>query len=227
MVPAIAAIAAIAFITSVGSGIRSGDPSVNRDQKRSGASAWRAAPVALAILGCVALLAAPAGAGGKRDIPNFKLKNLAGKEVRLDALRAQGPVLIDFWATWCKPCLRELAHLDKLRAKYEKQGLVVVAVSIDQTRSQAKVKAYIKTHKYGFQVLLDSNQRVLRLLQGVTVPYLLLVSPAGERLYVHSGYRAGDENELDEQIAAVMADYAVEGEDENAGAPAEVDPGER
>ena len=171
-----------------------------------------------------------AGSGGSSGtVPNFKIKNLAGKNVELAALRENGPVLLTFWATWCKPCLRELSHMEKLHQDYGEQGLQVVAVSVDQTRSQSKVKSYVKTHGYGFEVLLDPNQRTLRRLKGDSVPYLVLVSAEGENLYTHSGYRDGDELRLRELVDAVMSDFtggtesgggedvAREGEDETGG----------
>ena len=160
----------------------------------------------LLVAAAVALSAAPAAMGAEEaEVPNFVLKDLEGKDVSLADLRAQGPVLIDFWATWCKPCLRELPKVDSLRVKYAEEKLQVVAISIDETRSVSKVKSYIKTHDYGFQVLLDPNQRTLRQLQGVNVPYLVIISPAGERVYTHSGYREGDEKEVDRVLKELFA----------------------
>ncbi len=164
----------------------------------------------------LALAAGPAVAGDKAEVPNFTLKDLAGKDVSLADLRAKGPVLVDFWATWCKPCMREIVHVEELRKHHGPQGLQVVGVSVDDTRSLAKVKSFAKTHDLGFTVLLDSNQRILKLLQGITVPYLVVVSPAGERVYAHSGYREGDEKELARVVGELMASLAPAGE----GAPA-------
>ena len=161
-----------------------------------------------------------ARAGEQANVPNFVLEDLDGKKVSLADLRADGPVVIDFWATWCKPCIRELPHLDELRKKYAKDGLKVVAISIDDTRSVAKVKSYVQTHDYGFQVLLDSNQRVLRQLQGTGVPYLVVVSADGQRVYSHSGYREGDEEALAKVVAEMMAGGASTSEAEPAKAPA-------
>jgi len=177
----------------------------------------------LCLLVCAVLVTSavisPAMAGeGGVTVPDFKAKNLKGKNVELSKLLERGPVLIDFWATWCKPCLRELPYIEELREKYEDQGLTVLTVSVDQTRSLAKVKSYIKTHKYGFEVLLDPNQRLLKKMKGSTVPYLLIVSPESERLYVHARYRDGDEVELAEHVAEIMAKYGTKGEtEEDAG----------
>jgi thiol-disulfide isomerase/thioredoxin len=159
-----------------------------------------------------------ATAGEQANVPNFVLEDLDGKKVSLADLRADGPVVIDFWATWCKPCTRSMPHLDELGKKYAKDGLSVVAISIDETRSVAKVKSYVQTHDYGFTVLLDSNQRVLRQLQGTGVPYVVVVSADGQLLYSHSGYRDGDEEALAKVVAEAMGGAAPAGTSD--GAPA-------
>ncbi len=190
-----------------------------RNTAWSGVStAWRGL-AAVALIGAIAAAdtAALAGEGGGQ-VPNFKLKNLEGKNVELTSFTENGPVLLSFWATWCKPCLREMPHVDALREAYADQGLSVVAVSVDQSRSLAKVKSYVKTHGYGFDVLLDPNQRTLRKMKGSSVPFTVLVSPEGENLYTHSGYRDGDEKVLAELIAEVMDDYANRGGDADAAA---------
>ncbi len=177
-------------------------------------------------VGTLLTIAAPtAGIAGEGSaVPNFKVKNLQGKNVELSELLEQGPVLIDFWATWCKPCKRELPYIEELFEEYGDQGLSVLTVSIDQTRSLSKVKSYIKTHKYEFEVLLDPNSRLLKKMKGSTVPYLLIVSPEGERLFVHSGYRDGDEKELAEQVESIMAKYGkAASDDETSGADASGD----
>jgi peroxiredoxin len=154
--------------------------------------------------------------------PQFTLDDLDGKRVRFADLRGEGPVLIDFWATWCKPCLRELPHIERLFQAYRSQGLQVIAIAEDETRSLPKVKSYIKTHGFTFPVLLDPNQRVLRDFRGTNCPYLVVISPTGEVVYLHSGYRDGDEKELAEVIARVIASHgqsAVGASDSKAGDP--------
>jgi thiol-disulfide isomerase/thioredoxin len=158
----------------------------------------------LAISSLGLALSSPAQAGEQANVPNFVLEDLDGKKVSLADLRANGPVVIDFWATWCKPCTRSMPHLDELGKKYAKDGLSVVAISIDETRSLAKVKSYVQTHDYEFKVLLDSNQRVLRQLQGTGVPYVVVVSADGQLIYSHSGYREGDEDALAKVVAEAM-----------------------
>jgi peroxiredoxin len=178
------------------------------------------------MIGLAALIGIAIGpaAGDQATVPNFVLKDLDGKDVSLAELRADGPVVLDFWATWCKPCTRELPHIEALRKQYAEAGLTVVAISIDDTRSVAKVKSYVKTHDYGFKVLLDSNQRVLRQLQGTGVPYLVVISADGGLLYSHSGYRDGDEDVLAKVVAEAMGGSGA-GEAGSEGSAAPKSPG--
>jgi peroxiredoxin len=148
-------------------------------------------------------LRAHAGEGGM--VPNFELKDIDGKTFKLSDQLGRGPVVIDFWATWCKPCLRALPHLEALRKKYESQQLVVVAISVDESRTQSKVKSYVKTHGYGFRVPLDPNQEVFRKLGGRAMPHQVIVAPDGSRIAVHTGYREGDERQLERHITEALA----------------------
>lgn len=136
--------------------------------------------------------------------PDFSLKNMAGKKFVLsDALR-DGPVLLDFWATWCKPCLKALPHLDMINQTYADSNLQVYAVSIDNPRSQSKVKPYIKGKKYTFGVLLDPDQEARKLFGGTSVPLTVLIVPSGEVIYKHLGYITGDEKKLVESIEGMF-----------------------
>jgi thiol-disulfide isomerase/thioredoxin len=157
---------------------------------------------------CLVLLSGlglSAHAGGGADVPNFELKDIDGNTFKLSEHLGKGPIVIDFWATWCKPCLRAMPHLEALRKKYESQQLLVVAISVDESRTSAKVKSYVKTHGYGFRVPLDPNQDVFRKLGGRAMPHQVIVAPDGSRIAVHTGYREGDERELEKHITEALA----------------------
>jgi peroxiredoxin len=139
------------------------------------------------------------------NVPNFELKDIDGKTFKLSEQLGRGPIVIDFWATWCKPCLRQLPHLEALRIKYESQKLQVVAISIDESRTLSKVKSYVKTRGYGFRVPLDPNQEVFRKLGGRAMPHQVIVAPDGSRIAVHTGYREGDERQLEKHITDALA----------------------
>ncbi len=139
-------------------------------------------------------------------IPNLSFKILDGGEVSLDELLKEGPILIDFWATWCAPCKKAMIHLERFQQKYSKDGFNVLAVSTDSPKSLSKVKSYIRSKKYSFIVALDPNQQIAQKLNATLLPTSLLINQNKEIVWFHQGYIPGDEVEIEKQILAVF-DY--------------------
>jgi peroxiredoxin len=148
---------------------------------------------------------------------DFRAPDLNGDEVRLADILGQGPIVVDFWATWCKPCIKELPYIQRMYDEYAERGLQVYAVTIDSPKSQSRVKPFIKGRKFTFPVLLDPGQDVFRKLQGKgSVPYVVVLDSEGRIRYRHTGYRPGDEKELEEIVVGLL-------EETEAGAPAEAE----
>ncbi|HEY7751064.1 MAG TPA: TlpA disulfide reductase family protein, partial [Ignavibacteriaceae bacterium] len=82
---------------------------------------------------------------GIRKGPNFKLEDLDGNTVELNSEIGSGPVLLSFWATWCKPCLEELTEFKKIYNDYKSNGFKMFAISTDDERTVAKVKPFVKS----------------------------------------------------------------------------------
>ncbi len=137
---------------------------------------------------------------------DFQGKDLEGKTVTLQSLLEKGPVVVDFWATWCKPRIKELPHLQRIYEKHSPRGLSVLAVSIDSPKTESRVKPFVLGKKYTFTVLLDSSQEVFRALQGKgTMPYVVIIDQDGNIRYRHTGYRPGDENEIERVVEELLA----------------------
>ena len=136
--------------------------------------------------------------------PKIKLKDLEGKEFTLEQALASGPVLLDFWATWCAPCIKAMPKLIKLKDKYESQGLTVVTVNEDGPRNLVKVRLFLKKHKLDFRVLLDLNSAVMNRYRINSLPATVLIAPSGEISYFHRGYKPGDEIMLEEEILKIL-----------------------
>ena len=139
-----------------------------------------------------------------RNAPEFKLEDLDGSYVSLKDELGNGPVLISFWATWCKPCIEEMTKYKEIYEDYKDKGLKILAVSIDDERTVAKVKPFVKSKHYPFTVLLDTNSDVARKYYAQNVPYSVLLDKTGKIVYTHLGYMKGDElkmkNKIDELI---------------------------
>jgi thiol-disulfide isomerase/thioredoxin len=138
------------------------------------------------------------------QIPAIKLKLADGSEMTLEEIHHTGPVLIDFWALWCAPCLKAMRHLNDLQEKYRDQGLTVLGINLDTERSRSKVRSYIRSKGYGFTVALDPSQESYRRLNGTAMPFTLLVNSKGKIVYRHSGYMPGDEKILESEIQSII-----------------------
>lgn len=136
--------------------------------------------------------------------PDFNLPDMDGKNYQLSENIGQGPILINFWATWCIPCRAEMKKLKEIYNDYHEQGLEILSISIDDTKTVNKVKGFVKTNRYPFTILLDTNSEVFQLYQGSNPPQTVLIDQNGKIVYSHTGYRKGDEIKLAEEIAKLL-----------------------
>ena len=136
----------------------------------------------------------------QEKIPDMPIKLLDGSNTRLYEFLKDGPVIIDFWATWCAPCKKLMKHLNKFHTHFSDNGLKVLAISTDTPRSMGKVKSYIRSKKYEFFVAVDPNQQVMKKLKAELMPTTIIVDKEGMVLYRHQGYYPGDENKILKQI---------------------------
>jgi peroxiredoxin len=151
--------------------------------------------------------------------PDFHLQDLQGQRVALEDLLGKGPILISFWATWCKPCIKELPHLQEMYDEYREQGFLVIAISEDTPRSLSKVKSFIAGKKYDFLVLLDENNAVQRKFNFRQLPYTVLLDSEGYIHYKRMGYRPGDEAAIEEKLLPLLVAEQQEAVTEPADEP--------
>lgn len=138
-------------------------------------------------------------------LPSVPLQNLDGDAVNASTLGTEGkPVIVSFFATWCKPCMRELAAIEQVYDDWQDEtGVELVAVSIDKAQDADKVRSLVASHDWPYTVLLDSNSELARGVGVQAVPHVLVVDGAGNVVYSHSGYHDGAETELYEHVKAV------------------------
>src|SRR5713101_2313545 len=133
------------------------------------------------LLGLLGMAARPPRVGG--PAPEITLKDLQGQEVRLSDLRGK-IVLLNFWATWCKPCKEEMPAMQASYDKLRGQGLVVLAVN--ELEDTEKVIEHIRTHGHTFPVVMDHNNHVANLYGVVGLPASFLIDRQGivrERIF--------------------------------------------
>ena len=136
------------------------------------------------------------------ELQAVTLQNMDGKSVNTAELTNGGkPMIISFWATWCKPCMRELKALHELYADWQEEtGVKIVIVSIDQAQDANKVKPLVDGFGWEFDVLLDPNGDFKRAMNVQMVPHVFVIDGKGNIIHNHAGYTDGAEEELYELI---------------------------
>lgn len=159
-------------------------------------------------------IAANVHAQEKKTVPSVKIKNLIGESFDTKDIANDGkPFVINFWATWCKPCLIELNTLNDLYIDWQDEtGVKIFAVSIDDTRNSRKVAPFVRGRSWEFDVLIDENSDFRRKLGVNNPPHTFLFNGKGELVWEHNGYAPGDEDELLEKIKESLTE--TESEDE-------------
>lgn len=140
------------------------------------------------------------------QIPASILKSLDGKQFNSADFDNEGkPMIINFWATWCSPCKKELNNIAELYDDWvDETGVKLIAVSIDDARSQSRVLPYVNGSAWDYEVYIDENQDFKRAMGVNNVPHTFLVDGEGKIVYQHNNYAPGDEYELYEQILSLV-----------------------
>jgi peroxiredoxin len=137
--------------------------------------------------------------------PDFELETLTGESVRLGDHLGKEVVLIDFWATFCEPCLASMPHLDELYRKYKPRGFAVLGVSIDGPESVAQVRTEVGKLGVTFPILLDQETRVVALYNPKTsAPFSVLIGKDGRIRAKREGYSTGNAAALEADIVAAL-----------------------
>ena len=131
-------------------------------------------------------------------LPSVELKDVDGKTVKTEHLTDDGkPVIIAFFATWCKPCMRELEVINDLYDDWQEEtGVTMYVVSIDQGQDIKKVKPLVDGNGWEYRVLLDPNGEFKRAMNVQNVPHLFVIDSNGKTVYNHTGYTEGSEKEI-------------------------------
>ncbi len=137
------------------------------------------------------------------QIPNVKLEDLQGNQLNTsDLVDGETPMIISFWSTTCKPCMRELDAISELMPEWlDEVEFRVVAVSTDDSRSVARARALTEGRGWDdFVLIFDKNQEFMRAMNVTLTPQVYVVDANGKIVYSHTGYAPGNEVELYDEL---------------------------
>ncbi len=141
-------------------------------------------------------------AQSKRPLPSVNIKTIDGKAFNSKEFDNNGkPIIISFWATWCKPCIQELINISEVYEEWQKEtGVKLIAISIDDARNTAKVPSFVKGKDWKYEVYLDVNSDFKRELGVNNVPHTFLLDGNKNVVWDHNSYTNGDEEKLYELV---------------------------
>lgn len=140
------------------------------------------------------------------SIPTATIKTLDGKNFSTSDITNNGkPIIISFWASWCRPCIKELSAIADLYQDWQDEtGVKIIAISIDDTRTVNNVRPMVNARAWEYDFYLDSNGDFKRAMGVTNVPHTFVLNGKGEVVYQHTTYTEGAEFELYEKVKALV-----------------------
>ena len=139
-------------------------------------------------------------------VPDFSLENTDMEMVSYSEIKGEKLTVIDFWATWCQPCIRSIPQLIDMYSVYHERGVEFIGISVDSPRNLSKVKPFSHSLGITYPVLLDSNSELMGELNVTAVPTLIIVDGDDRIVYTHEGFHAGDEEIIRKEIEKYLND---------------------
>lgn len=143
----------------------------------------------------------------KKLIPSIEIKDLEGQMFNTAAIDNEGkPIILSFWATWCKPCIKELTTISEVYADWQEEtGVKLIAISIDDARYMSKVQPLVMGNDWQYEVLLDANQDFKRAMNVNMIPHTFVLNGNKEIVWQHTSFAEGGELELIDIVRKVIA----------------------
>lgn len=139
-------------------------------------------------------------------LPSVSIASLDGQQVNIQEIQEEGkPMIISFWATWCKPCIKELDAVNEAIEDWKEEvDFQMVAISIDDARSMARVRTLANGRAWDFSVYTDENSDLKRAMGVNNIPHTFIIDAEGNIVWQHASYNIGDEEEYLEVLKNLL-----------------------
>ena len=151
------------------------------------------------------ILLVPAFVFAQQSLPSVEIKSLDNSNFNTSQFENNGnPIVISFWATWCKPCILELETINEVYEDWQDEtGVKLIAISTDNIQKINDVKVKKDADGWEYEVYIDSNREFARAMNVIPIPHTFLLDGNKNIVWQHTGYSPGDEEDLFDQIKKI------------------------
>lgn len=144
------------------------------------------------------------GQAVEAQIPDVDVQDIDKNWISLSELKGEELTVVDFWATWCKPCVTSIPKLNGLYEEFKNQGVEFIGVNVDAPRSIAKVKPFANSVNIQYPIVLDPDQDLVNQFNVTVFPTLIVYNKMGEEVFVHEGFNPGDEQLVENKLSELL-----------------------
>jgi thiol-disulfide isomerase/thioredoxin len=138
------------------------------------------------------------------QFPDYEVKDIDQNRISLTDLQGERITVLDFWATWCKPCVTAIPKINSIYEEFSPKGVGFIGVNVDGPRNLSKVKPFATSVNIKYPVVLDPNQDLVDRFNITVFPSLLVLDENGKEVFIHEGFNAGDENLIKEELLKLL-----------------------
>jgi len=138
------------------------------------------------------------------QLPDFMVNDLDNNRIALSDLKGKKLTVVDFWATWCKPCVSSIPKLNSIYREMKNEGVEIIGVNVDGPRNISKVKPFVKSLQIEYPVILDADQDLVDEFNVTVFPTLIVLNDKGKKVFTHEGYNSGDEQIITAELNRLL-----------------------